>query len=89
MKEVDFLPQWYRESRRRQSSVQRQYVVLGTLFLIMVMWNAMATRSISLATADLAGDEPQRLREIRVAEKFTDCRCAAIDQESFCGVRML
>ena len=59
--EVDFLPQWYRESRRHQSSVQRQYVALGAIFLIMVLWNALATRSISLATADLAEAEPQQV----------------------------
>jgi len=72
MKEVDFLPQWYRESRRRQSSVQRQYLVLGVLFLIMVMWNAMATRSISLATADLAGAEPQRIVAERICYQYDE-----------------
>jgi len=77
MTEVDFLPQWYRESRRRQSSVQRQYVVLGAIFLIMIVWNAMATRSISLATADLAEAEPKQIEADRLCYQY-DCLVRAL-----------
>ena len=81
MKEVDFLPQWYQESRRRESSVKRQYVALAALFLIMVVWNAFATRSASLARAELSRDEPQAREAERICYQFDhlvrqmqDCR---------------
>ena len=70
MRDVDFLPEWYKEGRRRQSSVQRQYVALGMLFLIMVVWNAVATRSISLATVDLADAEPRKAEAERICNQF-------------------
>ncbi len=70
MKEVDFLPQWYQESRRRESSVKRQYVALAALFLLMVVWNAFAMRSASLAQAELSRDEPKAKEAERVCYQF-------------------
>lgn len=70
MKDIDFLPEWYKETRRCQSSVQRQYLALGGLFLVMVVWNALAMRSISLASAELAAAEPQRTEAERVCYEF-------------------
>jgi len=70
MREVDFLPQWYQEGRRRESSVKRQYVALAILFLLMVIWNAFAMRSVSLAQADLRRDEPQAREAERVCYQF-------------------
>ncbi|MFC1763706.1 hypothetical protein ACFL6U_16725 [Planctomycetota bacterium] len=62
MKDVDFLPDWYNESRRRQSSVRVQYTALGIIFLIMVVCNSLATRSISMASAEISLAEPVRIR---------------------------
>ena len=70
MRDVDFLPEWYKESRRRRSSVQRQYIALSLLFLLMIVWNALATRSIALATASLADAEPQRIKAEQVCYAF-------------------
>jgi hypothetical protein len=90
MKEVDFLPQWYQEGRRRQSSVKRQYVALAVLFLIMVVWNAFAVRSASLASAELSRDEQQAKEAERICYQFDhlvrqvkDCR------EGLCEMRAL
>jgi hypothetical protein len=70
MKEIDFLPQWYQDGRRRESSVKRQYVALAAMFLIMVTWNAFAVRSISLANAELNRAEPQAREAAQVCYQF-------------------
>ena len=54
MKEIDFLPSWYRSDRRQQISYRTQYAALGGIFVVMLAWNFVTTASISRATAKLA-----------------------------------
>jgi Tfp pilus assembly protein PilN len=54
MKEIDFLPEWYKSGRRRQVSYRTQYIALGGVFVVMVVWNFIATHSISKARAQFA-----------------------------------
>jgi hypothetical protein len=70
MKEIDFLPQWYHDGRRRESNVKRQYIALAVMFLLMVMWNALAMRSISLASAEVDRAEPQAREAEQVCLQF-------------------
>ncbi len=53
MKEIDFLPEWYKNGRRRKVTYRMQYVALGGIFLIMVAWNFFAARTIAKAEAEL------------------------------------
>ena len=57
MKEIDFLPKWYKSSRRRQVSYRTQCVGLAGIFVVMMVWNFAATHSISKATAALVEAE--------------------------------
>ncbi len=70
MKEIDFLPQWYTDDRRRKLSVQRQCISLSIIFLVMILSNALATRSISRASAELAIVEKQRFDAERVVQEY-------------------
>ena len=54
MKEIDFLPEWYKSGRRRKITYRTQYVVLGGIFAIMMVWNFFAAGSVSRAEAELA-----------------------------------
>jgi hypothetical protein len=36
MKEIDFLPEWYRDGKRRESHYRTQYLAIGCLFAVMV-----------------------------------------------------
>jgi Tfp pilus assembly protein PilN len=51
MKEIDFLPEWYKSGRRRQVSYRTQYIALGGVFVVMIVWNIITTHSISKAHA--------------------------------------
>ncbi len=57
MKEIDFLPNWYKNVRRQQVTYRTQYVALGGLFIIMLVSNFVTGRSISRAQAHLTGLE--------------------------------
>jgi hypothetical protein len=54
MKEVDFLPEWYKSGRRREVRYRTQYIALGVVFAIMMLWNIIAGRSITNSAAELA-----------------------------------
>ncbi len=54
MKEIDFLPEWYKSGQRRQVSCHTQYIALGGVFLVMLVWNFIDTYSISKARAQFA-----------------------------------
>ncbi|KPK40621.1 MAG: hypothetical protein AMJ65_10455 [Phycisphaerae bacterium SG8_4] len=52
MKDIDFLPEWYKNGVRREVSYRTQYMALGGVFLVMVVWSFVATRSIAKARAE-------------------------------------
>jgi hypothetical protein len=70
MKEIDFLPRWYEESRQRQINMRRQYIALGIIFGIMMTFNAVATNSISKATVELARNEQKRVQAENISLEF-------------------
>ena len=61
MKEIDFLPEWYRSGKRFQISVRRQYIALAGIFAAMLIWNFIAGHSVSEAKAQLAQMAANRL----------------------------
>ena len=70
MRDVDFLPKWYKDKTRRKLMAQRQYVALGIIFLIMIFSNAVASRSISRASADLTRSDTERGQAERFMVEF-------------------
>jgi len=54
MKDIDFLPEWYKNGLRREVSYRAQYMALGGVFLVMTVWSFATTHSISRAKAELA-----------------------------------
>ena len=53
MKEIDFLPEWYKSGKRRQISYRTQYIAISCVFVVMVVWGIIATHSISNAQAQI------------------------------------
>ncbi len=84
MKEIDFLPEWHKEGRRRRLHMRRQYAALMVLFLVLVTYNAIATHRISRANADLARLEDRRfwaegmLREYGAVTEHLEARRAKV-----------
>jgi hypothetical protein len=70
MKEIDFLPGWYKDGQRQRQRVCRQYIVLAVAFIAMVGYNTMATHRISRASAELAQIEGRRVEAEVACQEF-------------------
>ncbi len=70
MKEFDFLPEWYKEDRRRHLHVRRQYLALVAVFLVMMILNTTALRRVDKAAAQVVGLENQRAGAEAVIREF-------------------
>jgi len=82
MKEIDFIPEWYRTGRRRRVSYHRQYTMISCLFIALVAWSYSAggfltaakgsvegTRSLLEASEPFAREYAALKEEIRVLEE--------------------
>ena len=72
MKEIDFLPEWYKSGRRRQVSYRTQYIAIGGLFVVMVVWSFISTRSISKAQAQVAQTAAKQAQANEASAKLAE-----------------
>jgi hypothetical protein len=70
MKELDFLPEWYKDDCRRKVHVRRQYVALVVIFLMMMTFNVTAVHRASRAAAEGRRLENQRVGAEAVVHEF-------------------
>jgi len=71
MKEIDFLPEWYKSGRRRQINYRTQCIVLGGAMLVAMVWNFTMVRSISKATAELNKPRPMEDQLQNLSQEYT------------------
>jgi len=74
MKEIDFLPEWYKSGRRRQISYRTQYVALGGMFVVMVVYSFIALHSLSKAKAELTRMAPNQAQAQNASREFANIR---------------
>jgi len=72
MKEIDFLPEWYKSGRRRQVSYRTQYIAISGVFVVMVVWSFIATHSISKARAQYAQMATNQAQAEKVSAKLAE-----------------
>ena len=70
MREIDFLPEWYKERKRRQLRLRRQYVILGATFLAMMGYNLTCMRRIARAGAELNRFESWQVEARQAVAEF-------------------
>jgi hypothetical protein len=70
MKEIDFLPEWYKSGRQRQVNYRAQVIGLGGVFVIMIVWSLIATHSISKAKADVEQRKAVQAEAENVSREF-------------------
>ncbi len=51
MKEIDFLPEWYKSGKRRQVNYRLQYIILSGVFAVMLVWNLVSANATKEAWA--------------------------------------
>ena len=54
MKEIDFLPKWYKADKKRKVSYRRQYIAITGMAILMLAWTGAANYSVSLARGQVA-----------------------------------
>jgi hypothetical protein len=81
MKEIDFLPSWYKNDRRQQISYRTQYIALGAIFVAMMLCNLVATVSISRATKELSQEHLKAASAQDISEEFTLVKNAVTELE--------
>jgi Tfp pilus assembly protein PilN len=70
MKEIDFLPEWYKSDKRRQVSYRTQYIAISSVFAVMILWGFISTRSISKARAQIAQLATKQTQAENVTAKY-------------------
>ena len=66
MKEIDFLPKWYKAGKRRRVNYRRQYIVIACVFATLIAWSFSASLSISVVEAqvDMMHDSLKKNQQI-------------------------
>jgi hypothetical protein len=54
MKDLDFIPDWYRADQRRRRRCHRMYALLGMLLLVLIGLNVVMGRHVSRVSAEVA-----------------------------------
>ena len=72
MNEIDFLPQWYKTSKRRRVNYRRQYIAVGGLFFAMLAWSFSGSYSVSLLSAQVKVMENSIGGNAKVAGKYQE-----------------
>lgn len=70
MKDLDFLPEWYKDRKRRHSRMRKQYIALVAAFLLMMAFNLTATHRASLMAADVTRRAEQQTKAEAVVYEF-------------------
>jgi len=92
MKEIDLLPIWYRNKRRRQLSCRTQYVILGCVFGAIIFWGFVTAGAVSKAQASFMRAEKKRIeaeKELQaynlVSGQVRSLREKALIMDSICS----
>jgi hypothetical protein len=85
MKEIDFLPEWYKSSRRRQAGYRTQYVALGGIFIVMMVWNFITTHSISKAEARFAQTAATQMQAENASREFAGLKTEIMNLQKKTG----
>ncbi|MFA5293210.1 MAG: PilN domain-containing protein [Phycisphaerae bacterium] len=70
MKEIDFLPDWYRQGRMQQRKHREFYIALGLIVFIMFVWSAFANGRVAIVKARNATLQNARLIQARSEEEY-------------------
>jgi hypothetical protein len=70
MKEIDFLPEWYKSGRQRQIGYRTQLLGLVGVLVIMIVWSFTAGYSISKARAEVQQNKARQVGAEGISREF-------------------
>jgi hypothetical protein len=72
MKEIDFLPKWYKTGKRRRVNYRRQYMIIAGVFVTLIAWSFSANVSISIVSAQVKMMHDSLRNNQQIAQGYTD-----------------
>jgi hypothetical protein len=70
VKEIDFIPDWYKSGKRRQVGYYAQYAVLAGALAVMIMWSLVMTYLVSRASGEIAAARSKQQEAQLVSQEF-------------------
>jgi hypothetical protein len=70
MREIDFLPDWYKHGRVEQRKHREFYVAIGLIVLVMIVWSIFANGRVAVAKARNANLQNARLIQTQCQTEY-------------------
>jgi len=74
MKDIDFLPEWYKSGSRRQAVIRTQWAAIIGIFAVMIVWDFAAGRSISTAEGQVSEMARRQVELAGATKKFNELK---------------
>lgn len=74
MKEIDLLPQWYKNGRRRQKGYRVQYAALGVIIALIMVVNFTMSNLLSKSEAEITRNTSQKLEAENFLKEYEAAR---------------
>jgi hypothetical protein len=70
MKEIDFLPDWYKHGRVQQKKYREFYIALGLIAFVMTVWSLFANGRVAAAMAKNTALQNSKLVQMRAKSEY-------------------
>jgi Tfp pilus assembly protein PilN len=70
MKEIDFLPQWYKTGQKRQVSYRRQHIAIIVILSALTLWGFATSYTVSRAGAKVERMENEFAESVAVSNEY-------------------
>ncbi|MDD5134197.1 MAG: hypothetical protein PHP01_02145 [Phycisphaerae bacterium] len=74
MKEIDFLPEWYKQGRSQQKKHREFYIALGLIVLVMTVWTIFANGRVAVARAKNTALQNSRFTQMLAQNEYDNAR---------------
>ena len=74
MKEIDFLPEWYKNGIRRKVNYRVQYIIICGVFAVMMVWNFVSAGSVSKVRGKYLKMENMQLQSEKASDELEECK---------------
>lgn len=79
MKEIDFLPKWYKTGKRRRVNYRRQYMIIAGIFITLIAWSFSADISMSIVNAQVEMMHDSLRNNQQIASRYIDLQALVSD----------
>ena len=86
MKDIDFIPQWYKAGRERKQRYTRQYALMAVMSTLMIAWGFVINGHVSHVSAEVQEIETAFEKGRVRSEQATDLQTRIAEMEETKGL---